>query len=134
MPCDYSKYPPDWKQRRERILKRAGNRCEFCNVPNHEWICRVQPKVIPGHRKPKPDDYYICTYYGDDAEARAKWSAANTPGFFGAVYIILTIAHLDHDPENWDVSDDRLAALCQRCHLDYDRESRREKTQKELIF
>lgn len=35
--------------------------------------------------------------------------------------VILTIAHLDHDPENWDVADDRLKALCQRCHLNYDR-------------
>lgn len=34
--------------------------------------------------------------------------------------VVLTIAHLDHDEENWDVEDDRLAALCQRCHLRYD--------------
>ena len=34
--------------------------------------------------------------------------------------IVLTIAHLDHDKENWDVPDDRLAALCQACHLKYD--------------
>ncbi len=38
--------------------------------------------------------------------------------------VILTIAHLDHDPENWKVSDDRLKALCQKCHLSYDREFR----------
>ncbi len=31
--------------------------------------------------------------------------------------IILTIAHLDHDHKNHQVTDDRLAALCQRCHL-----------------
>lgn len=34
--------------------------------------------------------------------------------------IVLTIAHLDHDSENWDVHDDRLQAMCQRCHLRYD--------------
>jgi hypothetical protein len=34
--------------------------------------------------------------------------------------IILTIAHLDRDPQNWEVSDDRLKALCQKCHLGYD--------------
>ena len=28
----------------------------------------------------------------------------------------LTIAHLDYDEENHDVSDDRLAAQCQGCH------------------
>jgi len=31
---------------------------------------------------------------------------------------VLTVAHLDHVPEN--CSDDNLRALCQRCHLRYD--------------
>lgn len=34
--------------------------------------------------------------------------------------VVLTIAHLDHDHENHAVTDDRLAALCQACHLGYD--------------
>lgn len=32
--------------------------------------------------------------------------------------VVLTVAHLDHQPENSD--DDNLAAMCQRCHLHYD--------------
>jgi len=32
--------------------------------------------------------------------------------------VVLTVAHLDHTPEN--VSDDNLRAMCQRCHLTYD--------------
>ena len=35
----------------------------------------------------------------------------------GAV-VVLTIAHLDHQPEN--CNPDNLRALCQRCHLSYD--------------
>lgn len=35
--------------------------------------------------------------------------------------IVLTIAHLDHDKRNWNVKMERLKALCQRCHLNYDR-------------
>ena len=34
--------------------------------------------------------------------------------------VVLTIAHLDHDKENWQVKDNRLRAWCQRCHLKYD--------------
>lgn len=34
--------------------------------------------------------------------------------------VVLTIAHLDHDATNHEVKDDRLAALCQACHLRYD--------------
>lgn len=33
--------------------------------------------------------------------------------------IILTTAHLDHTPEN--CADENLRAMCQRCHLRYDR-------------
>jgi 5-methylcytosine-specific restriction endonuclease McrA len=33
-------------------------------------------------------------------------------------YVVLTIAHLNHVPE--DVRDDNLRAWCQRCHLTYD--------------
>lgn len=32
--------------------------------------------------------------------------------------VVLTIAHLDHNPENCD--ENNLRALCQRCHLRYD--------------
>ena len=39
-------------------------------------------------------------------------------------YIVLTIAHLDHTPEN--CSDDNLKALCQRCHNQYDAEHRKQ--------
>lgn len=33
--------------------------------------------------------------------------------------VVLTVAHLDHTPEN--CSDENLKAMCQRCHLNYDR-------------
>ncbi len=32
--------------------------------------------------------------------------------------VILTVAHLDHRPEN--CADENLMAMCQRCHLRYD--------------
>lgn len=34
--------------------------------------------------------------------------------------VVLTVAHLDHIPENCDPAN--LLAMCQRCHLAYDRE------------
>lgn len=43
------------------------------------------------------------------------------------VKTILTIAHLDHDEENWKVSYDRLRALCQHCHLRYDTKEKKNK-------
>lgn len=32
--------------------------------------------------------------------------------------VVLTVAHLDHNPQNNDLSN--LRAMCQRCHLTYD--------------
>ena len=34
--------------------------------------------------------------------------------------VILTVAHLDHDPSN--NKDSNLKAMCQRCHLRYDKD------------
>lgn len=34
--------------------------------------------------------------------------------------VILTVAHLNHTPE--DCNPENLRALCQRCHLNYDKE------------
>ncbi len=34
--------------------------------------------------------------------------------------VVLTVAHLDHNPQNNDP--DNLAALCQKCHLAYDQQ------------
>jgi hypothetical protein len=39
-------------------------------------------------------------------------------------HIVLTIAHLDHTPENCDPAN--LRACCQRCHLAHDRDQHRQ--------
>lgn len=38
--------------------------------------------------------------------------------------VVLTVAHLDHTPENCSL--ENLKAWCQRCHLNYDRKQRKE--------
>ena len=45
--------------------------------------------------------------------------------------IVLTIAHLDHTPENNDF--DNLKALCQKCHLAYDA-NHHAQSRKQTIF
>lgn len=65
---------------------------------------------------------------------RAKWRCEGAPGdvpcgafdgvrhpITGAV-VVLTVAHLDHQPEN--CADENLRALCQRCHNRYDQKHR----------
>lgn len=37
--------------------------------------------------------------------------------------VVLTVAHLNHTPE--DCAEDNLKAMCQRCHLNYDKDEHR---------
>jgi hypothetical protein len=114
MPIDYKKYSADWQERRERILKRAGNKCEDCGVENHSYGVREK-------------DGSFREYSAMEAEAAALDGDK-------VIMIVLTIAHLDHDEENVNVSDDRLKVLCQRCHLRYDvpEKMRRRKNKKAI--
>lgn len=47
----------------------------------------------------------------------------------GAV-VVLTVAHMDHNPEN--NTKENLRALCQRCHLKHDEEQRMNNRRKTL--
>lgn len=72
---------------------------------------------------------------------RASFCCEGAPGFFpdcramdGRAHpetgstVVLTVAHLDHTPEN--CAPDNLRALCQRCHLAYDRQHHAEEARK----
>jgi hypothetical protein len=120
MPIDYNKYPANWfTEIRPRILERAGNACEFCGLPNGAAGYRVKYqdldgwKYIKGVLVPNRELFIKNHYLKGILIQMFKVSSKR-------VMIVLTIAHLDHDEENHAVTDDRLRALCQHCHLEYD--------------
>jgi len=127
MPIDYKKYPPDWKERRERILKRAGNKCEFCGLQNKATGFRDSDGKFYSSEK-------IINALEDKGYDYFENELSNVAGDDKPITIVLTIAHLDHDEENWNVADDRLRALCQQCHLRYDapEKARRQKRKKAI--
>lgn len=149
MPIDYSKYPPNWKKEiRPRILARAGNCCERCGLGNYSvYVRHVAYEMMKP--KPKPLMQFIeappFTKYKEINPDAKDWSDAkvsheickfmNTDSLMVYWRVVLTIAHLDHDEENHDVQDGRLAALCQRCHLQYDapEKARRRKAKTEAM-
>jgi hypothetical protein len=102
-PENVSRYPKDWPQIRERILARAGHKCEGspafpdCRVPN-KWLRNNRTGEIT-----------------DDGLQAEAWELADGDS---VTLIVLTIGHLDHTPEN--CADENLRAWCQRCHLNYD--------------
>lgn len=107
-PENKDRYPKNWKEIRERILERAKHACEQCGVLNHMY----------GYRR--TDGLFLMT--GFNEKLAMVWPSLHEfiplPPWAKEIEIILTIAHLDHTPEN--CGDDNLKALCQRCHLRYD--------------
>lgn len=108
MPINYKDYHPRWKKISEFIrFYRAGNRCEWCKVENYAvgyWIegCFITEDRVREYLDRTGID--LTERIGPDAKP---------------IKIILTVAHLDRNVKNNSFFN--LAALCQRCHLNYDR-------------
>jgi hypothetical protein len=112
----------EWKRTRARLLKRAGNRCEFCGRPNRklvlvtlggEWwdedasCWRRQLSCTTAAVGPHS---YLRDRHGQPCEPVIK-------GLARRIRVVLQCAHLNHSPGD----DSNLAALCGRCHLNFDR-------------
>lgn len=122
MPIDYKKYPANWlTEIRPRIMHRAGGVCESngCDFSHLEFVFAVKykGKTTGWYRDLKEAESHPKTIEGKRSKLTGKVEAVPNPK---RIKVILTIAHLDHDETNHNVSDDRLAALCQLCHLRYD--------------
>ena len=116
MPIDYTRYPPMWRNGIvPRILLRANNCCEFCGLADAATVYHVALEVTKGPRY-KTRRIWVSTE--TDRKRLESFRCGGIPA--KSVTVVLTVAHLDHDEENHEVSDDRLKALCQYCHLNYD--------------
>lgn len=94
-PENLALYPDDWPQISHRIrFGRAQGHCECAGDCGR-----------PTHTGPCPNRH-------------------GHPDYANGKPIVLTTAHLNHQPE--DVRDENLAALCAPCHLAYDAEVHRE--------
>jgi glyoxylase-like metal-dependent hydrolase (beta-lactamase superfamily II) len=102
-PENAGRYPKNWKEIRERILARAGNRCE--GSPAFP-LCRVSNGWLRNNRTGE---------LTDDGLLAESWELVDRDP---VTRIVLTIGHLDHTPEN--CAEENLRAWCQRCHLNYD--------------
>jgi hypothetical protein len=103
-PENLSRYPADWKAISLRIRsERAGNRCEECGVENHAIGGRLA------------DGTFMPAIGNPSLGEMAQCEGGET---LRIIRIVLTVAHLDHQPEN--CADENLRALCQRCHIRHD--------------
>lgn len=110
MPINKKDYPANWTEIRERILLRAGHCCERCGVEEY----------TVGHRVGSEGELYPIIVGKNYREANALRKRMEKVMERRLIVIRITISHLDHDEWNHNVTDERLAALCERCHFHYD--------------
>lgn len=122
MPFKRELYPANWNAISKHIREqRAQNKCECrgecgqehngrCNAPNNEYVWRPS----------------IGGQWFDDSEFEPDQPNGKThfvhslaiTEMFRRVKVILTVAHLNHNPK--DCRKSNLRAMCQACHLRYD--------------
>jgi 5-methylcytosine-specific restriction endonuclease McrA len=121
-PENRSRYPADWKTISKRVRDEAGQRCEWCKVPNGATILRGSDNQdgvsLPAYRYADAPvyDHTLHAQTGEPIPG-ANWDTFDANAR-GPVKVVLTVAHLDHTPEN--CARDNLRALCQACHNAYD--------------
>lgn len=137
-PQNQKRYPPEWPQIRLQMLERAKWRCEHpgCQAAQYaigRWIIAAD-----GAAKWEP---VVGNTPVRDAQDRAMhaagqglkpdgmpWTYRDARAFLDRfvwddpqpIIIVLTVAHLNHQPE--DCRPENLRAWCQRHHLAYDLE------------
>ena len=87
-----ARYPKNWREISRKVRERAMGRCECsgeCGRDHEPFAFSTRCAAVNGH-------------YHPDTNAQ----------------VVLTVAHLDHTPENCD--DTNLRAMCNACHLTYD--------------
>ena len=94
MPMDKRLYPTNWDAIAQAVKAEAGWCCEQCGQP-----CR------------EPGEAWI------DFLKRMNWSIAQAIAARPGCYV-LTVAHLDHVPQN--IERKNLKAWCAPCHCRYD--------------
>lgn len=113
MPIDYKRYPPNWKKEIvPAVIKRANNCCEKCGLQNKQEVYATTLWIKENGR------YKQRVLWFSNRNDAVRESGNELLVFRKTV--VLTVAHLDHDETNWNVSLDRLMAMCQICHLRYD--------------
>jgi hypothetical protein len=95
-----SLYPAKWNEIATAIKEGAGWHCEECKKP-----CRRLGESWP--------DFVgrVLAEYGPNEWYEETWQKKPTK-------FTLTVAHLDHNPQNCDRAN--LKAMCAPCHLRYD--------------
>lgn len=114
MPINPKEYHPKWKLISKLVrYRRAQNKCENCGIDNQSVVKRMPDGSYRSLSAIEWDMVHCSIRYG----SHNMTSSLKKHGF---TKIVLTVAHLDRDKTNNNFAN--LKALCQKCHLEHDKE------------
>lgn len=122
-PENKARYPADWKAIRARALERAKLKCEHPRCQAQQYDAGYWARW-GGDDTPVWSRLSAHASYADAKQAAAEHSFARfgdgpvPKGEAPIIVVVLTVAHLDHQPENCDPAN--LRSYCQRHHLAHD--------------
>lgn len=127
-PENKDRYPKNWKSEIvPRIRERSGNRCECtgqCGIEHGHSYCTELDEIDRCGIANGDVSYMVDGRWQVCLESEAGDEMERRNGkVYRAVRIVLTVAHLNHQPE--DCADDNLLHMCQGCHNRYDAPMRR---------
>ena len=146
-PENRARYPKDWPAISLAARERAGWRCQHrgCRATQYSvgrWMCwgggPHEWRPLEGNRPAttEQDREFFMAGEGRDAKGE-RWTYGAARAFIDTywgpeeedrpIVIVLTVAHLNHQPE--DCRPENLAAMCQRHHLAYDHDHHRANAQ-----
>jgi hypothetical protein len=117
----------EYEETRSRIMQRAKDRCEQCAKRNHEEVETVSGVLVFSTRERRSFMFWRSfggASWRDETGAAFPFSAMRDTDSARVIRVVLTMAHLDHNPAHRD--DDNLKMLCQWCHLNWDKLHHRE--------
>lgn len=108
MPIDYRRYPANWHSEIvPAIFERSKGYCEQCGREHGAMVYSFEVRKQSMGKITYRRDWTFGLVVPELPKMKL-------------VQVILTVAHLDHDATNHNVSLDRLKHLCQLCHLRLD--------------
>lgn len=121
-PENRDRYPDNWSEISRQIREAANNTCEKCGTMNGANIRRG--KTAEGTPVWRPASWPVnLDGMSSETGETVIGSCGDLVNYGDPVRVVLTVAHLDHQPENCDP--ENLRAWCQRCHNIYDGPMRR---------
>jgi 5-methylcytosine-specific restriction endonuclease McrA len=110
-------YPIDWKQLSAVIrFERAKGQCQGCGRPHGRITCHLGDGRWWDRQRQSWRD-------GEGRRVGRVLEVEDLQEQVRTTRVVLAAAHRDHDPTNNRPRN--LVALCQRCHLQHDREEHR---------